>query len=74
VFYEKPSELKRLIDVECDLAELKFKMVVMEYLMKNFLAVLKANEAMKNEPSHKELINTLFNFILEKRTVIVKQN
>ncbi len=72
MFYDKQSELKKLVDLECDLIDLKFKMLLLNFLKKNYLDLLKTDPDKVTEANFNQYVNILFNLVLEKRTVIVK--
>jgi hypothetical protein len=73
ILYENEQQLIKLADLKCNLIDLKFQTIILNYLFDNFIRrLVKDRPNLDANSDSITCINLLFNLILEKRTVIVK--
>lgn len=70
--YEKVDDLKEFVEAKCDLIELRFNKILVNYLEKKFIDEILRNEKRFKEPDFAQYVNLIFAIILGKRTIIVK--
>jgi hypothetical protein len=68
VYYDNESDLCNLVEVYCDLIEVKFKSKILKFFKENYL-----NEKItkSKQINNIKIINLLLNHLMSKRTIMI---
>lgn len=70
--YANKEELQKYFDLKIKLVDFKYKINLVNFLIKNFLNILNFENNENNKETYTSFFNSLYSLILEKSSVIVK--